>query len=180
MKRKIVFLTGLITCLIMLGCSNSKGREITENFEGGSFNASSYTGGGGGLTGQIVSDPKIVISGTYSAYVKADPEKSIWWEFLYSNSKKISLEKKATYNVTFKYKVIETPKGEGFHYFVARTNKGGYSHDKNFTKWSDSQGLVGTKSIDIILDDFDDYYLIWGINSNGALSIDDIKIKRIK
>lgn len=179
MKSKIVFLIGLITCLIMIGCSKSKGPEITENFEGGSFNASSFTGGGGGSTGQIVSDPKIAISGTYSAYVKADPGQSIWWEFLYSNNKKIPLEKKATYNVTFNYKVIETTKGEGFYYFLARTNKGGYSRDKNFTKWSDSQGKIGTKSINITLDDFDDYYLIWGIHSNGALSIDDIKIKKM-
>jgi hypothetical protein len=164
----------------MIGCSKSKGPEIAENFEGGSFNASSFTGGGEGSTGQIVSDPKMVINGKYSVYIKADPEKYIWWEFLYSNNKKIPLEKKATYNVIFKYKALEQPKGEGFYYFLARTNKGGYSHDKNTIRWSDSQGTVGTKSVNITLDDFDDYYLIWGIHSNGALSIDDIKIKRIR
>jgi len=179
MKSRIVFLACLIM-FVVIACSKGKETEIVENFEGGSFNASSFTGGGGGSTGQIVSDPQLVINGKYSVYVKADPEKHVWWEFLYSNNKKIPLEKKATYNVVFKYKAAEQPKGEGFYYFLARTNKGGYSHDKNFTKWSDSQGSVGTKSIDIILDDFDDYYLIWGINSNGALSIDDIKIKRIK
>jgi hypothetical protein len=80
----------------------------------------------------------MVIDGKYSLYVKAEPIKHTWWEFLYSNNRKIPLEKNATYNVTFKYKVIEEPKGEGFFYFLARTNKGGYSHDKNaIARWID-------------------------------------------
>jgi hypothetical protein len=180
MKSKRVFLIGgIILFLIIVACSKGKVPEAEENFEGGSFKTSLFSGGGGGSTGQIVSDPQMVINGKYSVYVKADPEKHVWWEFLYSDNKKIPLEKKATYNVVFKYKAAEQPKGEGFYYFLARTNKGGYSHDKNTIRWSDSQGTVGTKSVNITLDDFDDYYLIWGIHLNGALSIDDIKIKKM-
>jgi len=49
-----------------------------------------------------------------------------------------------------------------------------------FTKWADPAGAVGSKIIEFTLGDFDDYYLIWGIYKEGALSIDDIEIIRSK
>jgi hypothetical protein len=81
--------------------------------------------------------------------------------------------------VTFSYKAIESLGDDGFYYFLARSKTGGFSHDKGFNKWSDSPGAMGTKSFNFTLDNFDDYFLIWGIYGKGALSIDDIKIKRI-
>ncbi len=180
MTGKTLFsLAGFLVILIIGGCRGGKNTGILEDFEAGSFNSSIFIGGGGGSSGLIISDPKMVVGGKYSAYGKADPAKGIWYEFLYSDSRKVKLNKKGSYNVTFKYKAVESPAGDGFYYFLVRTNTGGTTHDKSFTKWVGSQGKAGTRSIDITLDDFNDYYLIWGIYSNGALSIDDIGIKEI-
>lgn len=149
----------------------------SEDFEKGNFAATSFGPGTGGC--QIVSDDERVVSGHFSVYGKGNPSKSEWCEFLYSDNKKLALKKNASYAVTFKYKAVEAPSGGGFYYFVARSSAGGIVNDRGFAKWPDSAGSVATKTINITLGNFDDYYLIWGIHGQGAMSIDEIKIVKM-
>jgi hypothetical protein len=151
-----------------------KRSEGSEDFETGDFATTLFSAGGGG--GQIVSDAQEVVSGRFSAYGKADPSKSVWCEFLYSDKEELALDRKGAYTVTFKYKAVEAPGPDGFYYFLARSTAGGIPNDKAFTKWSDTSGATGTKSIEVTLGDFSDYQLIWGIHGQGALAIDDIRI----
>ena len=152
--------------------------EEDEDFESGDFGGTLFGPAGGG--GQIVSDAQKVVNGKFSAYGKADPSKSEWSEFLYSDKKKLPLERNGSYTVAFTYKAVEAPSPNGFYYFVVRSNAGGIANDKAFTKWSDVADAGGTKTIEITLGDFDDYYLIWGIHSQGAVAIDDIKVTKSK
>jgi hypothetical protein len=73
MKSRIMFLMACVIFLFVFSCSKTPVTEVTENFEGGSFDSSLFAGGGGGDVGKIVSNPKMVIDGRYSVYVKAEP-----------------------------------------------------------------------------------------------------------
>jgi hypothetical protein len=150
--------------------------EEKEDFESGEFSGSLFNTWE--RSGQIISDPRKIISGKFSAYGKGNPAKVQWFEFLFSDKNKLAMERKGAYTVGFKYKAVEAPGGDGFYYFVVKTPSGGNASNLAFTKWSDTDGAVGTKKIDFTLGDFEDYCLIWGIHGKGALSIDDIIVKK--
>jgi hypothetical protein len=151
--------------------------SIRDAFEGGSFASSQYVGGFQGL-GVVTNQPDKVVDGSYSAYGSA-PSTQDWSEFLYSDTAKIALEPGTTYTVSFRYKATATPGPNGFYYFLARTGSGSFAHDKGFTTWRDDSGLTRTKTVTFTTDEtFQDYYLIWGLRSGGAISIDDIVITK--
>lgn len=151
--------------------------SIREAFDGGSFASSKYVDGFQGL-GVIANQPEKVVSGTYSAYGSA-PSTQDWSEFLYSDTAKIALDPGATYTISFRYKASAAPGQNGFYYFLARTGSGGFAHDKGFTTWRDDSGLTRSKTVTFTTDNgFQDYYLIWGLRSGGAISIDDIVITK--
>ena len=178
MRTVLICMAVLIAMMFALSCSKETVGDKREDFEAGKFPTISFTPGCAG--GQVVSEAQKVISGKFSAYEKADPSKSVWCEFLYSNSKQVPLERKGSYTVTFKYKAVEPPGSDGFYYFLARSTVGGTPNDKAFTQWSDTAGTAGTKSIEVTLGDFSDYYFIWGVHRQGALAIDDIVIAKRK
>lgn len=148
-----------------------------ESFEGGSFPQSDYTDGQFPGNGAIVTDPDKVIEGAYSAY-GTSAETVDWHEFLYTDTNKIKLEPGATYTVTFKAKTIASPGAAGSFYFLARTQSGGVAQDVGVNNWTDAPGDPYTKSFTFTLKGYEDYYLIWGLHNGGALSVDDIVIKR--
>lgn len=178
MKNIVGCMAVFIAVIFIFSCSGGKSFEKSEDFESGKFTETLFTPGQVGTNGLIVSDPEKVVNGKFSAYGKGDPSKAEWWSFIYSDNKKIPLERKGSYKVSFTYKAVQTPSADGSYYFLARTTAGGYGNDTAFTKWSGATGEGGTKTIDITLGDFDDYYLIWGIHRQGALSIDDIKVTK--
>lgn len=148
-----------------------------ENFEGGSFPQTSYTGGFGGSFGTVTSDPNKKIGGSYSAFGTA-PGTTDWYEFLYSDPNKIHLEPGATYNVTFNAMTVSNP--GSYFYFLARSAQGGNDQDVGFTQWTTPAGGTYTKSFTFTLKPYADYKLIWGIRDGGGLSIDDISIKKVR
>jgi len=148
---------------------------IRETFEGGSFAASDYVGGHQSV-GVVTSQPGEAIGDAYSAYGSAAQTQD-WTEFLYSDTAKLALEPSTTYTVSFRYKATAPPAADGFYYFLARTGSGGFAHDKGFTTWRDDSGRARTKTVTFTTDaGFQDYYLIWGLRSGGALAIDDIVV----
>ncbi len=198
MKTILGCIASFIIVMFLFNCSGEKEKsfEKSEDFESGEL-GTLFRPGGPGTTVWIVDQPERlftddlkevvfaerVISGKYSAYSKSEPHRGEWWEFLYSDRKGLPLDRKGAYTVTFKYKAVEPPSADGYYFFYARTNSGfdkdkGFVNDKGFTKWTDVAGATGTKKIRFTLDDFNDYYLIWGIHKQGALSIDDIKVTK--
>lgn len=153
------------------------GASWTDGFESGSFGESHYTPGFAGHYGAITSDPERVVSGSRSALGLTDASVE-WFEFLYSDTNKIRLEPGATYQVSFNAKTVANP--GGYFYFLARTASGGVSQDVGVNSWTDAAGGAYAKSFTFTLKNFEDYYLIWGIYNGGGLSVDDIKVTKIR
>ena len=180
MKAILACVAVFTAMFLLFSCSGEKSFENSEDFESGKFIDTLFGPGTLGTSVWVVSDRERVISGQFSVYSKVEPYRGKWWEFLTSEKKKLRLERKGFYRVTFKYKAIETPSADGFFYFALKTPKGGHANNLAFTKWSDGAGTAGTKTVTFRLGDFDDYLLIWGIHNQGALAIDDIRVTKSK
>lgn len=148
--------------------------STAESFEKGSFEGTSFLPG----SGSISNAPDKVVNGNYSAYLSSTST-DVWKEFSYSDYNKIKFEKNTTYSVTFSYRSIHMDKADDkrFFYFLARSTD--MKEDKGWTTWNDSSGSAGSKTITFTTGNKDNYFLIWGIHSGGALSIDDIQISKL-
>ena len=151
-------------------------RQGEESFEGGSFSDSDYSGGTAGNTGMITSDAQKRISGGWSVIGSA-PQATPWIDVLTSDRNKLKLRPRTTYTVRFLYRTLAAAGEGGGHYFLARTDSGGFAHDVGFTKWLEpSTDRVASRQITFTTDDFEDYYLVWGLNKGGEIVLDDISV----
>lgn len=154
--------------------------KIQESFESGSYTEIPYTKGYPQNSGNITTIPAKVISGTYSILGEAASSQE-WTEFLHSDFKKMKFEPNTTYTVAFKYKVNQLPGQNGSFYFLARSPDGTNStFDRGFTAWNGQVGEIGTKTITFTTGSSQNYYVIWGLNNGGSLSIDDIEITKVQ
>ncbi len=149
------------------------GKYMEENFSGGSFEKSLYTTWTSG-TGTVVNGASNTYDGSYCVYGTGNTGTD-WKEIFYSDKDKIELLPGGKYNISFDYKVISSNGTNGYFYFLARTSQG-TGYDKGFTSWLGAPGQTGSRSIEITLDDFEDYCLIWGLHYGGSIAIDNIRI----
>ncbi|MDF9845248.1 MULTISPECIES: RHS repeat domain-containing protein [unclassified Paenibacillus] len=148
--------------------------KISESFEKGSFTDTYFRAGSGILT----KEPDKVISGQYSAYLSSTVNED-WKEFAYSNPDKYIFEGNTTYNVTFSFKSLDMDSSDTnrYFYFLARSTDN--QEDKGWTTWSVASGNKGKKTITFTTGTKENYYLIWGIHKGGAISLDDIVIRKV-
>lgn len=162
---------------VMAGMSSGLNNfsNVIESFESGDLNQTNYIAG----AGRITSDPQQVIMGKHSVYVESSP-KEAWKDAIYTNENKVQFEKNTTYAVTFSYKsIIEPVQGHnGYFYFTARGVGSDDKSDKGWTEWTGQAGKVGTKTLTFKTGEEENYFLMWGIHNGGALSLDDIIIKK--
>ncbi|MCY9704058.1 hypothetical protein M5X17_24010 [Paenibacillus alvei] len=144
-------------------------KKKAESFEKGTFEGTFFRAG----SGTITNDPDKVISGNYSAYLSS-PRLATWAEFAYTEPSLIRFDKNTTYSVTFSYKAIEAP--HGYYYFLARSTDNDVAADTGWTTWSGQKGETSRKTVVFTTGEKENYYLIWGIQNGGAISIDDIRI----
>jgi hypothetical protein len=149
--------------------------KLQESFEKGSFGNTDYTSGFQN-SGSITYDPQKVVDGGFSVYGTSQANTE-WYEFLYTDVSKIHFVPNTTYSITFTSKV-NSLEPMGSFYFFARVAHGDYSQDKGSTVWTGVPGQVETKTVQITMGDYDDYYLIWGIHNGGSISIDEIRIDK--
>ncbi|MDT8975071.1 hypothetical protein RQP50_02300 [Paenibacillus sp. chi10] len=143
-----------------------------ERFEHGSYQNTDYTGQ------KLTNNSNYVIEGAYSAYGTAEGSVD-WNEFLHSDRSKIKFEPNTTYSITFKYKILSKPEKDGYFYFLVRSANMDYINDKAFTKLQDyDDGTINTTTITFTTASVDNYYLIWGQRYGGAITIDNIRIKK--
>ncbi|WP_214628441.1 hypothetical protein [Paenibacillus agaridevorans] len=124
----------------------------------------------------ITSEPDKVIADHYSLYAKSSSPD--WREFLHSDSGKLPLLPGNSYLVTFKYRIAETP--QNYAYFFAYTPSGGNAESLG---WAELEGEPGevheySATIDLTTSSRTDYHLVFGLRGGGAVSIDDIAVKR--
>jgi len=147
-----------------------------ENFEAGAFNGSLYYPGDRSY-GHMTNDPDKLISGKWSVwgdnYLDSD-----WFEYLWTDLKRLQFEPNVTYKVRFKFKIIKAPPEGGNFYFAAR-QQGTYDNDKGAVTWTGKPGESGVITSYATLGDGDNYFMLWGIHSGGEITIDDIVIEKI-
>ncbi|MEK4043349.1 RHS repeat domain-containing protein [Paenibacillus sp. FSL H8-0048] len=146
----------------------------SETFEKGTYNQTDFLPG----SGHITSDPNHIVSGQYSAFLSSAQSED-WKEFSYTDSQKVKFEKNTTYQVTFSYRSVDMGPVESnrYFYFLARSTDN--TQDKGWTTWNDANGSRGSRTVTFTTANKENYYLIWGIHSGGALSIDDIEITKV-
>ncbi len=147
--------------------------KMSESFEKGSFAETSFRAGSGVLT----KEPDKVISGQYSAYLTSTMSED-WKEFAYSNPDKYIFEGNTTYSVTFSFKSLnmDSTDSNRYFYFLARSTDN--QEDKGWTTWNEATGNKGKKTVTFTTGNKENYYLIWGIHKGGAISLDDIVIRK--
>lgn len=107
-----------------------------------------------------------------SIHAQSSSHTEKWNEFLHSDLNKITFEKNKTYQISFKYKVLEKSKS-GYFYFGAR-NKNNQS--VRFATWNNGEGEL----IKYFTPESKDYYLYFGIKYDGSIIIDDIEVKKVE
>lgn len=148
------------------------------DFEGGSLALALCDDGRIAGQGAIVtSQSNIVISGKYSAAASAKKGEE-WHEFLRTDVRAVLLEKKATYKVTFKYKILRSTQSDGFVSFFARSNTGDVPSDAGLKTFTGKAGDTGTIESVFTLQDYSDYVLVWCFHKDAAVAIDDIVITK--
>lgn len=151
-----------------------------ESFESGSFAATNYKAAQVNSTATISGASGTVINGAYSVDSGNVAAATEWAEFLHSDTAKLKLSGKGTYKVSFTYKVLSQPAQNGYFDFLARSDTGGVPNDKGLLCFNDATNAVGTKTSVFTLNDYNDYYLNFGMHWGGRIAIDDIKIIKIQ
>ncbi|MFF2911161.1 hypothetical protein [Paenibacillus sp. NPDC057934] len=146
-----------------------------ESFEKGTFSSTKYTP----LLANITNDPTKVISGTHSAYAASSSSQE-WADFLFSDSSKMVFEKNTAYSITFSYKVFDMNVSDKNRYFYFLGRSGDNLEEIANIIWSDNNGSVGSKTVSFTTGDKENYYIYWGANGGGALSLDDIIVKQLE
>jgi hypothetical protein len=152
------------------------GFPVEINFEEGVYDAT-YLSAGTYYKGRLMSDQSKIIEGKYSAFGKVyHPDSDEWVEYLNSSPDRLPLKKGRTYEITFQYRVIEEPYGEGENYFEI----------KNSSKETIMKSVLhsedeGTRSYTTTITPMEDgYTLHWGIHWNGSIVVDCIRINQLQ
>ncbi|MCM3748352.1 hypothetical protein M3223_13430 [Paenibacillus pasadenensis] len=161
-----------------LSIDNIRISKDLESFESGSYSIAPYGRGYPEFAGNMTSDSAKVINGKYS--ILGDSPNSLEWsEYLHTDNTRFQFEPNTKYKLTFSYKINRISGSNGYFYFLARTPEGPYSeNDRSLTKWNGAIGEKGIKTITFKTGPSKKYYLIWGINNGGSISVDDISITK--
>jgi beta-glucanase (GH16 family) len=133
-----------------------------------------------------------VVFNLLGAEVKTDPDSTKgdqvlvyqgnkdWVEFFQSVPTQFPFVAKATYQVSFDYKLlVPQPKGGGL-YFLMRSKTGGKQADRAMTLAIIPKDRRGTFTNTFTLGDFKDYYMIIGYRKEGEVSVKNIKVESVE
>lgn len=172
MRRTIVVLFGLS----LLSSYPALG-EIRFKFDFENGLPSELRIAGAGLTD--ASD--LVLNGRYSLLCDARHGRGDWNEFLHTKRRSIPFEKGHLYRVRFDYRVLvprdEITRTPGYYYLArSASHPSGGIFDQMYWLADDATG-AGTEVREFPMVAADDYYLIIGIQNQGAMVIDDLVIE---
>jgi hypothetical protein len=126
----------------------------------------------------LTADPSEVVSGEYSLegrYFGTDS----YTPYLYSDYRCLPLDPLETYEVTFDYRIIETP-DKGFETIFYSPTAGQQDVWLPGFLITGEGGDSGTACLNNTLEDFVDYQVRWNIIGTGAISIDNIQIRKVE
>jgi hypothetical protein len=131
---------------------------------------------GSGL-GIWTQDPNLVIDG-FGSLLGRPGGTDNWQLFLCTDPDDIDLLPGATYTVTFNYRVVSEPPGDGYFFVGARSNTNINGSDRNLLILDPPAGTVGHARGEVTLGNYPDYFLLWGFRNGGQIVIDSIRIMR--
>ena len=142
-----------------------------------------------GFYSQFTNDPSKVINGFYSVW--GENTSGTWYDFVKTNSARVPLYDGNSYYIRYKFKAGALQAGA--HYaFTLKSDT--HSQNNLYLWWNDKGEVVGTNlpalSYKITRQSGYyvvemkatpavgpcNYYMVWGMNGNGSISIDDICI----
>ena len=154
-----------------------------ESFESGSFTGTKYVAVGAGTHLSFTQQADEVIGGNVSLKAQVDAATQ-WQDLFYSDPVAMPLAAGGTYKVTFRYRPLANGGGTlddpAYYYFCARTATGGYANDKGLIHWFDEAGNgPAVKTVILKLENYSDYYLLWGMHWGGSCTVDDVRVTRL-
>jgi hypothetical protein len=105
-----------------------------------------------------------------------------WHMLLRMRSGAVSLQPGRRYQVTFRYRVID-PGTEYANPFAvaARSEKGGVPADTGTGRtWGGPKGVIGTRTVLLTPQTYDDYTLFFSIHGRAAIVIDDLSVAEVR
>ena len=128
--------------------------------------------------GSLTDDPAEIIEGAYSLKGCYNGTES-YSPYLYTDYKYLPLEPLETYRVTFDYRILETP-DKGFDTFFYSPIAGQQDIWLPGFVITGKKGDSGSVTFTKTLKDFTDYQVRWNIIGTGAISIDNIQIRKVE
>ena len=126
----------------------------------------------------LTSDPSEVIAGQYSLKGGYHGIES-YTPYLYSDYRCLALDPLETYELTFDYRILETP-DRGFETIFYSPTAGGQDIWLPGIVITGEGGDSGSASLTNTLEDFADYQVRWNIIGTGSISIDTIQIRKVE
>lgn len=125
--------------------------------------------------GTITSNPAQVIDGQVS--LLGQPGGSQTWQlFLCSDPARVHLIAGRTYTLTFNYRIVAEPPGDGYFYAGTRSNTNQTASNRNIIIIDTPAGTLGEARGDVTLGNYSGYYLYWGLKNGGQIVIDSIRL----
>lgn len=148
----------------------------TANFESGL--PASFPGSCGEGVAQWTTQAGLVIDGVGSLHGRPGSGTAIWRPFLCSNPSALPLAGNTTYTVSFRYRIVAEPPGDGYFYAGARSAQNLSLSDRNLVIFDPPAGTVGEARGELTLGPYSGYYLYFGMRNGGEIVIDSIQILR--
>jgi len=126
----------------------------------------------------LTTNPAEVIAGKASLKCDTMGKGGDWHEFLHT-AESFRFEPDTTYVVTFRYRILDPGDGQPRFYSMMKPRQGGpdlYAHPWLFNR---EQGALSHINRVFEIPDREGYYLVFGIKKEGAVVIDDIRIRAL-
>ncbi len=146
----------------------------TADFETGL--PASFPGACSGGQAVWTTNPQYVVEGNASLLGLFGNDPGVWHLFLCSDPSELALTPNATYTLSFKYRVVSEPPGNGYFYVGARSNVNQTASNRNLLIIDPPVGTVGEARGDVTLGPYSGYYLYFGMLNGGSIVIDSIQI----
>ncbi len=144
--------------------------ELTYGFETGEDTASCFWMPQGSAFNN--SNSSKVITGNYSFYSESE---SAWEQMLSSIPATLPMKPNTTYRYSYDYLVDKSPGADTF--FIIVRSGGDYPLGVLFSQWNDTVGNKGNKTFEFTTNNFNDYYILLGAQTGGAICYDNLKLE---
>jgi hypothetical protein len=155
----------------ILGNVNVANNPKTYGFETGEDTASCFWMPQGSAFNN--SNSSKVITGNYSFYSESE---SAWEQMLSSIPATLPMKPNTTYRYSYDYLVDKSPGADTF-FIIVRSDTVGSPLGVLFSQWVDIVGNKGNKTFEFTTGNANNYYILLGAQTGGAICYDNLKLE---